>query len=345
MRFIFIYFYLAFVYSQEKYINNLGKLNINYENIYEFSKMAHNVYFGINSSKWYDVSLQNVKDISIKNNTDKAYLFTNDDNSVNVISLKGTSVYLISSENDNIDVNNEYIDNIYLKNQINDIEEDFSSSAGDKYNDNLYFSCCFYKENSVFNNLECNCEQSKYGGGDYVCCKSCYEESLKLEMNYINEIKEIIENIKTTFDFEKSLVIFVGHSLGGVLASLLSIMYNKISVSFESPGDYHYIKLSNLHNKYNIDYSNIYHFGHNGDPIFMGNCGRTCSTIGYNINTKCHIGNTCLYDAKKKLGYSESILNHRIDYIIKNVIPKWKDDMPDCISNTDCSDCEKWSYI
>ena len=60
--------------------------------------------------------------------------------------------------------------------------------------------------------------------------------------------------------------------------------------------------------------------------------------------TKCHSGYTCTYNAKEKLGYTESILNHRIDSIIKNIIPHWENDFPECVQNKDCSDCENWVY-
>lgn len=76
----------------------------------------------------------------------------------------------------------------------------------------------------------------------------------------------------------------------------------------------------------------------------MGTCGNTCWTFGYNIYTKCHSGYTCTYNAKEKLGYTESILNHRIDSIIKNIIPHWENDFPECIQDITCSDCESWDY-
>lgn len=62
------------------------------------------------------------------------------------------------------------------------------------------------------------------------------------------------------------------------------------------------------------------------------------------MDAKCHVGNTCLFKAKEKLGYTESILNHRIDYVIKHVIPNWETDFPECIKQ-DCVDCIDWVYI
>ena len=96
----------------------------------------------------------------------------------------------------------------------------------------------------------------------------------------------------------------------------------------------------------NMDYTNnrIYHFGHNADPIFMGDCGGTCNILGYNIYTKCHIGNTCVYDSKDKLKMGESLWNHRIHYVIDNIISQWQNNMPECSKSNDCNDCEKWTY-
>jgi lipase ATG15 len=158
-------------------------------------------------------------------------------------------------------------------------------------------------------------------------------------MNYLNIGSEIINILQKTLDFNEE-IIFTGHSLGGAVASLLAIKYNKVGVGFQSPGDKHYA------NMINMDYSNsrIYHFGHNADPIFMGDCGSTCNILGYNMYTKCHVGKSCVYNAKDKLKIGESLWNHRIHFVIDNVISQWKDDMPECQLSNDCNDCEKWIF-
>jgi putative lipase involved disintegration of autophagic bodies len=71
----------------------------------------------------------------------------------------------------------------------------------------------------------------------YTCCKQCYNESLNLELNYINIVKNIVEKVKTMIDFERSTILFTGHSLGGILASVSSILYNKKAITFQTPGD------------------------------------------------------------------------------------------------------------
>ena len=206
--------------------------------------------------------------------------------------------------------------------------------TNDKVNDNLYFSCCFYKH------IE-SCKECMYKD-ENTCCKACYKSSAKYSYNYMNIADNIVSKIKEYVDFENSLVIFTGHSLGGTLASMMGLTYNKTAVAFESPGDKHYIDLVGLGD---IHSDKIYHFGHDADPLFIGNCGMTCSSLGYYVNTKCHVGNTCSFRSKEKLGYGESILKHRIDYIINNIIPHWETDFPECVKVEDCVDCEDWTYI
>ena len=304
---------------------------LKYETVYELAKMSNNVYYSIESNHWLNTTLDIVENRTIENDTVKAYLFTNDEKDKIVISFKGTSVYWTSLHTQNTLIPDQ---NSVLQNEHETCT--LSTSGNDKYNDNLFFSCCFYKQSSLFKVCD-GCQ----GLENSECCGKCYGSSVEYDRNYINMVRKIIDNAKIDYDFDKVDVYFTGHSLGGMLASIASIIYDKPAVTFETPGDIHYIKRSGLNDKGS---NKIYHFGHNGDPLFIGTCGSTCSMVGYNINTKCHSGFTCLYDAKKKLGYTESVFNHRIEYIIKNVIPQWENDFPECIIDTECTECEKWNF-
>lgn len=296
---------------------------LSYDMVYDLAKMSRNVYYKLpKSTSWLNVSLPQVFDTSIDNDTVRSYLFTNSDRSINVIAFKGTSLPWFSFTADDIE-------NQTIKNQSN-----CYIPTNDKVNDNLYFSCCFYKH------IE-SCKECMYKD-ENTCCKSCYKLSAKYSYNYMNIADNIVSKIKEYVDFENSLVIFTGHSLGGTLASMMGLTYNKTAVAFESPGDKHYIDLVGLGD---IHSDNIYHFGHDADPLFIGNCGMACSSLGYYVNTKCHVGHTCSFKSKEKLGYSESILKHRIDYIINNIIPHWETDFPECVKVKDCVDCEDWTYI
>jgi len=311
-------------------------MKLNYNIVYEFLKMSHNVYYDINSSNWLNTTLSNVTDISVSKDGIKSYLFTNELKNDVVIAFKGTSVYWVTNNilsDDNSDTRMN--DNIIMKQQDMCV---LSSSSNDKYNDNLFFSCCYYKQSGLFE--KCNICETK-SENEKMCCKTCYQNSLNDKRNYINELHQIINIIKEIVDFDNSNIYFTGHSLGGMLASIASILYDKPAISFETPGDYHYLKMV-----YNItNLTKIYHFGHNGDPLFIGNCGNLCSFLGYHVNTKCHSGYTCLYDSKNKLGLGESLLNHRIEYITKHIVPNWENDMPECVQNHNCTECEEWVNV
>ena len=351
---------------------------ISYDVLYDLAKMSRNVYYKLEDSsftegKWMNVSLPMVFDTSIHNDTVRSYLFTNFDRSVNVVSFKGTSLPWFSFDTNKINQQGTFTEDVCTQQgtftedvctQQGTFTEDVciqqgtftddvciqqGTSTNDKANDNLYYSCCFYKHNTIFpecdcgNTIfsECNCG-NKINGTEKYCCASCYKSSTVYDLNYMNIADNIIKKIKEYIDFENSIVIFTGHSLGGTLASMMGLTYNKIAVAFESPGDKHYIDLVGLGD---IPSDNIYHFGHDADPLFIGNCGMTCSSLGYYVDTKCHVGNTCLFKAKEKLGYSESILKHRIDYVINNIMPNWETDFPECVKHDDCIDCADWVYI
>lgn len=323
IRFLFISL------SLYKYVISI----LNWSDIYELGKMSHNAYIDTDDNRWLNTSLNNVLNISIERDTVKAYLFSNNDKTKNVIAIKGTTIYLgLLRSLDTI----ELLEDRSINNEILKFGK-LSTISNDKWNDNLFFSCCFNTETNI---KDCLCDEFEKN----ICCIKCYRDSLKFEKNYLTILNTIMENVKNLIDINNSELIFTGHSLGGVLASYLGIKYNKLTVTFESPGDMHYFLLSDIINK-NFDYNNIYHYGHNADPIFMGDCGSTCNLLGYRIETKCHVGNTCLYDAKSKLNFTESIFNHRIDVILKNIIPNWKDNLPECKTDKECVDCKDWRYV
>lgn len=310
------------------YVNKTIQFKLNYDIIYELASMSHNMYLNIGDKRWINTTLDNVKDLS--NGTVRAYLFSNNNLTKNVLAIKGTSVYFGSfMEIKEVNTKTYFLNETFIGNEIP--FETMSSVSNDKWNDNLFFSCCFEKVGIK----ECECKSKD------VCCKDCYKQSLEFEKNYLGIMDKIMDMVKDIIDIENDNIelMFTGHSLGGMLASYLGIKYQRLTVAFESPGDKHYFELTGLINM-ETNYDNIYHFGHNADPIFMGDCGSTCSVLGYHIDTKCHIGNTCLYDAKEQLNYTESIWNHRVDFIVNNIISHWNETLPECKSDTQCTECE-----
>jgi lipase ATG15 len=297
-------------------VNRQGTSNLlNYDNIYNLALMSYNAYIKPNAKDWYQTPYNVSQDISINPETVQGYLFSDETNKIHVISIKGTSIGWFNF----LDVKN------------------------DKFNDNLFLSCCYYKQSSIFKgNYSCNIESEKH-----ICSKECYENSKDFDINYLNIVNQIGLNLEKIIDFENDDITFTGHSLGAILATYLGMKYKKPVVGFEAPGGKHYFNLIGM----NTDgHDQIYHFGHNADTIFMGKChDRTsiCYIGGYIIRTKCHVGKTCIYDSIGKLGISESILTHRMKYVIDKIIPNWadNDEFPECIDMSDCTDCDQWTYI
>jgi lipase ATG15 len=314
-------------YSDKELFYPNGTLNININTVSLLANMSHLVYGK------YPFIRTNTGDISIDNDTVKAYLFGDKENTSYILSIKGTTT-LYGLRN-------------YYK----------SSSVvyNDKYNDDLFLSCCFYKQTKLFDSDLHTCKRSNYGLADrkqigftskQICSKSCYKESRNFEKNYYNIIDKILKNVNSFINIRMSNLVLTGHSLGGVLSTMMSIKWKIPAVTFESPGEKHYIDLLGV--KYTLeDFRRIYHFGHNADIIFTGKCnGRFswCYLGGYILETRCHIGYVCEYDSIKKLGIDESIFTHKIKYVRQNIIPFWNGTLPVCKLTPSCKECENWTY-
>ena len=289
-------------------------LPINYNTIQKCMLMSYYAYKQDTWSNWEKIMYNLTDDVSVGPNDIKAFLFSDKDKLHNIIAIKGTTLFDIFN----------------------------STVAHDKLNDNLFFSCCFYKQSTLFKDYcikENNTQTDKY-----ECKKSCYLNILNMD-NYITMLPIIIDNISKIIDFKTSNVYFTGHSLGGFLAVYLGLKYNKQVITFDSPGEKHFLDLLNIN--YDKRDTSVYHFGHTADSIMNGECGNLCKLVGYNIETKCKIGNSCIYDSKKKLDISNSILTHKLDYIIKYILPEWKNDFPLCYYNSNLSckeNCNKWLF-
>jgi lipase ATG15 len=296
-----------FTFNQNNY------LNIDYENIKNMAFMSFNSYLDVNDTKWKKIPYETNKPINTNLDQIKCYLFKKDN--VNIIAIKGTSISFIPSTLDTV--------------------------KNDRFNDNMFFSCCYYKQSKEYNQyLDKNiCKNDN----NKICNKACYLESINIDLNYINTITNIIENIKKDINFDTETILFTGHSLGGALATIAGLKYNKQVISFDSPGTRHYVNLLGLTGNTN----HIYNFGHTADSIMHGDCDTLCKTWGYNLDTECHIGNTCIYDSKKKLGYFDGIRYHQLKWIIDYILPYWETDFPECIFNKPCQErnCDKWEYI
>lgn len=302
-------------------------LQINYENIRTLATMSYDAYYNINDTHWIDPTTNKTTDIRHSPETVHAYLFSDVTGNTNVISFKGTSLGIVG-----------------------DI------SYNDKLNDNLFYSCCYYEESRMFNRNDCICTHADakcelanlQKNFEKRCYKQCYKNTTHYNNNYYEISKNIMENVKKLIGIN-SKNILTGHSLGGTLATLMGLEYSIPVVTFNSPGEKHYVNSVGLKYK-NSDLDKIYHFGHNADTIFIGKCNGLlswCYIAGYIVETKCHLGYTCEYNATGKLGLSESIFTHPMKYIMNNIISNWENDMPECVHSTtnNCTDCHDWTYV
>ena len=94
------------------------------------------------------------------------------------------------------------------------------------------------------------------------------------------------------------------------------------------------------------NYTGIYQFGNTADPVYMGVCNgltSACSWSGYAIESQCFTGLRCVYDTVGDKGWRLSILSHRINNVIKDVIEAY-DDPAKCEPDFDCIDCNNWYF-
>lgn len=118
----------------------------------------------------------------------------------------------------------------------------------------------------------------------------------------------------------------------------------------------------------------IYHVGNNGDPVFLGVCtgpASACYYAGYALESKCHVGKTCVYDVPDEPGNDNStqpdptptvtatttsaptleplqsrldVRNHRIEKAVQMYFEPYPG-VPECKVETGCVDCETWDFM
>jgi putative lipase involved disintegration of autophagic bodies len=109
----------------------------------------------------------------------------------------------------------------------------------------------------------------------------------------------------------------------------------------------------------------IYHVGNNGDPVFLGVCtgpASTCYYAGYALESKCHVGKTCVYDVPDEPGNDNGgdgnnngtnpsplqsrldVRNHRIEKAVKMYFEPYPG-VPECKVEPGCVDCETWDFV
>lgn len=247
----------------------------------------------------------------------RGHIFSNDDSSVIVIALKGTSAQGLPGSGED-----ETTDN-------------------DKLNDNVLFSCCCARVSYLWKTA-CDCYVKSY-----TCDEKCLEQELVRKDRYYQAVLDIYRSAVTAHP--NSAIWITGHSLGGALASLLGRTFGAPAVAFEAPGELLATKRLHLPMPPGLPayQEGVWHIGHTADPIFMGTCNgasSSCSIAGYAMETSCHSGKVCVYDVVTDKGWHVNMLNHRIHTVIDGILTDY-DTVAKCKTPDACHDCFNWNYV
>ncbi|ORY94077.1 Alpha/Beta hydrolase protein [Syncephalastrum racemosum] len=242
----------------------------------------------------------------------RGHIFGNADNSLLVVSIKGTSAGLWTGG---------------------------PTGEKDKTNDNMLFSCCCARVSRAWRPV-CDC----YVGNSYECNAKCLEENLLHNELYYDHALEIYKDVSDRYP--NATIWLTGHSLGGALASLVGLTFGVPTVTFEAPGEQ--LAARRLHLPA-LDWMPVWHFGHTGDPIFVGVCTgpfSSCWYGGFAMETRCHTGKVCVWDTVNDKGWRVDIRSHRVQDVIENILKKEQDfDLPNCVSeDKHCADCGLWEF-
>ncbi|SCV74212.1 BQ2448_6644 [Microbotryum intermedium] len=267
------------------------------------AKMANNAYVPFDSSSWWNLTKKwNISDsFGWLEDGLRGHVFANPTNTTVVVALKGTSAAFIGGGG--------------------------STSKNDKINDNLLFSCCCARVDWSWSTV-CDCYN-----GTYTCQQDCLEHAVMTKSAYYPVATDLFNNISAIYPHAQ--IWLTGHSLGGSLASMLSRTYAVPSVSFEAPGDL--LPARRLHLPIPPSKSGLRngvgtkeittHVYHTADPIPMGVCTgslSTCGVAGFALESRCHTGESIVYDTVGRLGWSVDIRTHSIKPVIEKVlIPDW----------------------
>jgi lipase ATG15 len=294
------------------------------ETVLSMARVAANAYVAEhNDAEWLDVGggFNYTEDFGWENDGLRGHIFADTTNSTVVIGLKGTSPAVFDGS---------------------------ETTTNDKINDNLFFGCCCGQGGQYTWRQVCDCQTSAF-----KCNSTCVVEALRNKNRYYYAAQEIYRN--TTLLYPNADFWLAGHSLGGSTASLVALTYGVPVVTFEAPGEAMPAKRLGLPTPPGYQIGSHQeraktggtHFGHTADPIFMGTCNTVatvCSIAGYSMQSRCHTGDTCIYDTVKDFGWRSSSSTHRILSVIKDVLEKY-DGVAKCKPMVNCTDCYNWQYF
>ena len=247
----------------------------------------------------------------------RGHVFSDDSNDTIILAVKGTTVAMFEGN---------------------------GTSGHDKENDNLFGSCCCGQGGSYWWKQSCDCMT-----GTYSCDDKCVREELRKPNRYYQATVELYEEVQRLYP--DANIMTTGHSLGGVLASLIGLQHGIPAVSFEAYPQAMAAKRLGLPAAGDVaplrKNTGGFHFGHTADPVYMGTCNgfsSFCSIGGYAFETLCHTGKRCAYDVVKDWGWRPSTTTHRLRYAIENVYMKY-DKAATCVDeDVTCVDCFLWKF-
>ena len=289
------------------------------ETVLNLALMAANAYSLDNKTPdWEDLTVPfNLSsDVGWENDGIRGHVFADERNTTIVISIKGTSPAIFDGA---------------------------ETTTNDKINDNLFAGCCC-GQGSMLAKKACNCMTSTYTCNENCICKEMHQRS-----RYYQASIDLYGNISE--QYPNADVWLTGHSLGGLVTSLLGLTFGLPVVTFESipqalaasrlgiPSPPGYNSVTEARQN-----GGLWHFGHTADPVYMGTCnGATslCTMAGYALQSQCHTGLRCVYDVVKDYNWSVSLSSHGIKPSINNVYRVY-DQVPTCQPDDECVDCFGW---
>ncbi|KAJ7649883.1 alpha/beta-hydrolase [Roridomyces roridus] len=252
--------------------------------ILELAKMSSNAYIEPNTTGWYELGANWSVSYPFGWEPDadgfRGHVFANPDNSTVVLALKGTSNGFLGGGG--------------------------PTAKKDKLNDNLLFSCCCARVDWTWTT-------------GWKCDTECVEQALIEDSLFYPVATNLYNNL--TYMYPDSDIWVIGHSLGGALASLLGATFGAPVVAFESPGEK--MAAGRLHLPSPPSTLHITHVYHTADPIAMGTCNgvlSSCAIAGYAMESRCHLGQSIVYDTVSDSGWSVDIRTHGIVQVIDRIL-------------------------
>ncbi|KAG9651811.1 alpha/beta-hydrolase, partial [Aureobasidium melanogenum] len=294
------------------------------QTILSFARMASNAYvLKPHTGDWIDVGggFNYTEDFGWESDGLRGHIFADTENKTVIIGLKGTSPAVFDGAD---------------------------TTGNDKLNDNLFGSCCCGQGGQPMWKQVCDCQTSAF-----TCNSTCLVKNLRNKAHYYQAAQDLYHNV--TELYPNADIWLTGHSLGGVVTSLLGLTFGLPTITFETfpealaasrlglptPPGYH------IGDHKKRPHTGAYHFGHTADPIYDGTCNTAfsgCTIGGYAFQGNCHTGSTCTYDTVADFGWRQAIGTHKISNVIHDVIQKY-DTVPSCKRDEDCIDCYEWKFF